>query len=77
MKPIDATKHILIPEHIKLTDKQKEQLFEEYNVSLLEMPKIHKKDPAIANLDAKKGDIIKIIRKSLTSGESIFYRGVI
>lgn len=70
------TKHILVPKHMKLSEKEKEELFKRYNITLKELPQILKEDPAIANLDLKPGDVIKIIRKSQTSGESIFYRGV-
>ena len=40
-------------------------------------PKISKDDPAIASLDIKPSDVIKIIRKSPISGESVFYRGAV
>lgn len=73
----DVRKHILVPEHIKLNEKEKKELLEKYRISLKELPKIKKNDQAIDHLDAKEGDIIKIIRKSPTAGESIFYRGVI
>ncbi len=70
-------RHVLIPEHIKLTEKEKEELFKKYNITIRELPKILSSDPAIRHLGAKEGDVIKIIRKSPTAGESIFYRGVI
>ncbi|MEK6809034.1 MAG: DNA-directed RNA polymerase subunit H [Nanoarchaeota archaeon] len=70
------TKHLLVPKHLKLSEREKEELFKRYNISLKELPKILKEDSAIAELDVKVGDIIKIIRKSHTAGESIFYRGV-
>ena len=69
-------KHILIPKHVKLSVKEKEELFKRYSVSLKELPKIVKDDPAIASLNAKEGDIIKIIRESPTAGKTEFYRGV-
>jgi len=69
--------HRLIPEHIKLSEKEKEALLAKYHVTLRELPKISDKDPAINHLDVQEGDIIKIIRKSPTAGESVFYRGVI
>jgi len=43
----------------------------------MQLPKIHKKDPAISHLEPKKGDIIKIERKSPTNIKSIYYRIVI
>lgn len=69
-------KHVLIPVHIKISEKEKAALLEKYQVGLKELPKILKDDPAIENLNAKPGDVIKIVRKSATSGEAIFYRGV-
>ena len=76
-KKYDIRKHHLVPEHTKLNDKEKKELLEKYHVSLKELPKISKKDPAIDHLNVKEGDVIKIIRKSQTAGEAIFYRGVI
>ena len=72
-----AIKHVLVPTHLKLTQKEKQELFEKYNISLKELPKISKRDPAIRHLDVEDGDIIKIVRISPTAGEAIFYRGVI
>jgi DNA-directed RNA polymerase subunit H (RpoH/RPB5) len=77
MKKIDITKHDLVPKHTILTDKEKDHLLEEYDISLAELPKIRKKDPAIAHLNPKNNDVIKITRKSSTAGEAIFYRGVV
>ena len=76
-KKFKAEKHLLIPKHIKLTDKQKEKLLEEYKVSLRDLPRIVKSDPAVQTLDAKPGDVIKVIRSSMTAGETFFYRVVI
>ena len=70
-------KHILIPKHIKLSDKGKKELLEKYHISIKELPKINNDDPAICDLNEKAGDIIKITRKSRTAGEALFYRGVI
>ena len=69
-------KHILTPKHMKLSEKEKVQLFEKYHVTSKELPKILKTDAAIRELDAKPGDIIKIMRKSSTAGYSVFYRAV-
>ena len=72
-----VSKHTLIPKHSKLSDKDKKELFERYNITIKELPRIKNSDPAIASLNAKPGDVIKIERKSLTAGKSLFYRGVI
>ena len=69
--------HILVPEHTKITEKEKEELFKYHNVTIKELPKILISDPAIRHLDVKENDVIKITRKSLTAGTAEFYRGVI
>lgn len=73
----DVSKHILVPKHSKLSDSEKNKLLEKYNINVLELPKILKEDPAIAKLDVKVGDVIKIERKSKTAGTSDYYRVVI
>lgn len=75
-KKFRIDKHILIPKQVKLSEKEKEKLLEKYNISLKEVPRILKTDPAIEILNVKPGDIIKIIRQSPTAGEAIFYRAV-
>jgi DNA-directed RNA polymerase subunit H len=41
------------------------------------LPKIKMSDPAVKEIGAKPGDIIKIIRESETAGQSEFFRLVI
>ena len=77
MKNIDIRKHMLVPEHSKLTKEKIQELLEKYNLSLNELPKILLTDPAIEKLNVKPGDVIKIIRDSQTLGKSIYYRVVI
>ncbi|MCX6710050.1 MAG: DNA-directed RNA polymerase subunit H [Candidatus Woesearchaeota archaeon] len=68
--------HNLVPEHIKLSESEKQEILKKYNITENELPKILKSDAAIAHLDVKDSDVIKILRKSPTAGESIFYRVV-
>ncbi len=69
--------HILVPIHTKISEKEKAELLKKYNIKLKDLPKIQITDPAIQHLDVKEGDVIKISRKSRTSGESFYYRGVV
>jgi len=69
--------HILVPEHILMTKEEVDELLKKYNVTLNQLPKISVKDPAAKLLDAKTGNVIKIIRKSETAGKSNYYRLVI
>lgn len=72
----DATKHILVPKHTKLSDSEKNKLLEKYNVDTFSFPKISINDSAIAKLGVKLGDLIKIERKSKTAGVTAYYRVV-
>lgn len=69
--------NILIPKHEILGAGDVEEVLESFKVTLDELPKIKKGDPALKNMSAKVGDIIKITRKSPTAGESFYYRVVI
>ena len=72
----DIAKHTLVPKHSKLSDKDRQALLTKYGITVKELPRISSKDPAIAELEVQQGDVVKIIRKSATAGEAIFYRGV-
>ncbi len=74
---IDISKHEYVPKHVKLSDSEAERLLSNHNISKKQLPRILKSDPAIAHLDLKSGDIVKIIRKSPTTLESVYYRVVI
>ncbi len=74
---IEISKHILVPKHVKLSDKEKKEVLEKFNSTLRELPKILKDDPAVINLNAVPGDVIKIMRQSPTSGDAVFYRVVL
>lgn len=76
-KKFSAEKHSLIPRHTKLGEKQKEKLLQDYKISITDLPRIIKSDPAIQSLDVKPGDVVKITRNSMTAGESVFYRVVV
>ena len=70
-------KHVLVPSHRILSEKEKEELLKEKNIKLHQLPKILINDPAIKELKPKVGDVVEIIRKSPTSGETKYYRVVV
>lgn len=72
----DITKHVFVPKQVKLNEKERKELFEKYHLTLKQLPKILDKDPSIQHLDAKEGEVIKIVRNSRTAGTTIFYRRV-
>jgi len=73
----EIKKHVLVPKHSKLSEKDKKDLISKYNISVYDLPLIKKNDSAIKDLEVKAGDVIKIVRQSPTAGESLFYRCVV
>lgn len=73
----DISQHGLVPLHIKLNEDEKKAVLEKLNVSEKQLPAVNEKDVMVKKLNAKVGDLIKIIRKSPTSGESVYYRVVV
>ena len=70
-------KHELVPEHVVLNEEEKKKVLETYKIAPENLPKILASDPVAKAIGAKYGDILKIIRKSKTAGNSIFYRVVV
>ena len=70
-------KHILVPKHVKASEKDKKLMADFYHIDFASLPKIFTDDPAIQNLDVKPGDIVKIVRTSPTAGEVVFFRAVV
>ncbi|MEM3399346.1 MAG: DNA-directed RNA polymerase subunit H [Candidatus Micrarchaeia archaeon] len=66
--------HELVPKHEILQNP--EEVLSALKVDKSKLPKIHIDDPAIAHLEVKVGDIIKITRNDTTGGNA-YYRVVI
>lgn len=73
----NVAEHVFVPEHKKLSQKEKEEVLNEYGISVKQLPRILITDPGLANLDVKQGDVIKISRKSPTAGQTVYYRSVV
>jgi len=69
--------HNIVPLHILLTPEEKDKYFSVFNHHPRDMKKILVNDPIARFYGAKVGDLIKIIRSSITSGKEIDYRMVI
>mgnify|MGYP001578403331 len=68
--------HILQPKHIKLKEKEEDELLESLNISKAQLPKILSTDPALPE-GCTVGDIIKIERKEPESEETNVYHRVV
>lgn len=69
--------HELVPEHIILKEDEKKEVLEKFKIGPQNLPKILLSDPAVKAINAKEGDVLKIVRKSKTAGTSIYYRVVV
>jgi DNA-directed RNA polymerase subunit H len=76
-KILKITDHIYQPKHEILPKEQGEDVLRKYNTKPNQLPYILQSDRGIEDLDPRPGDIIKITRKSPTSGESVYYRYVV
>ncbi len=63
--------HILQPKHIKLSEKESEELLRKLNISKAQLPKILSTDAGLPE-GCDIGDIIKIMRKT-----GVYYRVVV
>ena len=77
MTKFAAKDHDLVPEHVLLSVEEGETVLRAYGIEAPQLPKIHVDDPVAKEIEAKVGDIIKVIRRSPTAKQSIFYRLVI
>ena len=75
----NVLEHELVPEHHLLPEKEAEKILKELKLTKDQLPKIRLADPCIRVLDAivgpvEEGMVVKIVRRSVTSGESVCYR---
>jgi DNA-directed RNA polymerase subunit H len=73
----DIFESALVPKHEILQEDDKRTLLESFQIKESQLPKIKEADPAVKALGAKKGDVLKITRKSPSAGQSLYYRIVV
>jgi DNA-directed RNA polymerase subunit H len=69
--------HYLVPKHIILSEQEKKELLDKFDIVPEQLPKISVNDPVVKVIGAQAGDILKIVRKSPTAGEAVYYRLVV
>jgi DNA-directed RNA polymerase subunit H len=77
MKNLHVLKHEMVPEHTIISEEEVNELLARYGIELKQLPKILVTDPACKEIGARKDNVIKIRRRSLTADEAVSYRLVI
>lgn len=71
---VNVTEHVLVPEHLVLTPSEKAELLARYKLKDHQLPRMQIGDTIARYFGLRKGDVIKIIRPSVTSGMYVTYR---
>ena len=69
--------HVNVPLHVILPEDEVKELLKRYNIVREMLPKIRNNDPACKVIDAKPGNVVKVVRRSPTAGTAVAYRLVI
>lgn len=74
---INLVDHILVPQHILLSEEESLEILQEYDARKRDMPKILDTDAVARYYNMPIGRICRIIRPSETSGDTPYYRLVV
>jgi DNA-directed RNA polymerase subunit H len=74
---LNVLDHEMVPKHEILTQQEKKEILEKFGVEKEQLPVILESDPVAKAIGAKAGDVLRIIRKSQTAGETVYYRTVV
>ncbi|MEZ0346496.1 MAG: DNA-directed RNA polymerase subunit H [Infirmifilum sp.] len=76
-RKFNVLEHELVPQHVVLSRDEATRLLKLVGLKKTELPWLFSTDPVAKALHAKPGDVIMVIRKSPTAGESVAFRLVV
>ena len=69
-----AQDHEMVPKHEVLTPAERKEVLETLGIDKDQLPLIKETDPVAKETGVKPGDVLRIVRKSQTAGQTVYYR---